>query len=81
MKLLRRLTCLSALFVGLGAPTLDAQCQSDETQVRIVGRQTADFRSGWLVRVFDFGTLPTPAYKLRIRAGDQVFFVKIVVNH
>jgi hypothetical protein len=47
---------------------------------QIVHREQGDFRSGHLVQVFEYGNLPAAVYTLGIQDGQQVKYVKVVVQ-
>ncbi|MEO6037237.1 MAG: PKD domain-containing protein, partial [Saprospiraceae bacterium] len=47
---------------------------------QLVRREVADFGTGNLQQVLDCTALPSAMYNLRIRAGEQAIFVKIVVQ-
>jgi hypothetical protein len=47
---------------------------------RVMKRETADFRSGNLMQVFDYSDLPAAVYTLAIQNGEEVIYAKVVVQ-
>ncbi|MFN0176386.1 MAG: PKD domain-containing protein [Saprospiraceae bacterium] len=45
-----------------------------------IKRETAEFNTGFLTRVFDYGDLPAGYYTLRVQADGQAMFVKVTVS-
>ena len=63
-----------------GLPQEEIEFTLFNTVGQRIDRHTANFRSGSLLQVFHYDALPAAVYSLGIRMGDQVFFVKIVVQ-
>ncbi|MBL7809155.1 MAG: T9SS type A sorting domain-containing protein, partial [Saprospiraceae bacterium] len=47
---------------------------------QVIKRETADFRSGNLIQVFDYSELPAAVYTLAIQNGEEVIYAKVVVQ-
>ncbi|MBC7777895.1 MAG: T9SS type A sorting domain-containing protein [Phycisphaerae bacterium] len=47
---------------------------------QLVAREQADFRTGNMVKVFEYGELPAGLYTLAIQNGKEVKFAKVVVQ-
>ena len=47
---------------------------------QLVKRETADFHTGNLVQVFQYGELPAGLYTLAIQNGEKVIFAKVVIQ-
>jgi len=47
---------------------------------QVVAQEQADFRSGNLIQVFEYGELPAGLYTLAIQNGKEVKFAKVVIQ-
>ncbi|MBK8196013.1 MAG: T9SS type A sorting domain-containing protein [Lewinellaceae bacterium] len=64
-----------------GRPQEEVEFALYDALGRLVRRDVADFGSGSLNRLLDYGQLSAAVYQLHIRAGDTAMVVKIVVQH
>jgi hypothetical protein len=48
---------------------------------QVVRYESADFKSGTLQQLFNYSDLPGGMYTLGVQSGDQVKYVKVVIQH
>jgi PKD repeat protein len=63
-----------------GEPASEVEFTLFNTVGELVKRETAEFKTGNLLRTFQFGGMPAAMYTMRIRSGEKVAFVKIAIQ-